>query len=447
MGEMDSSSQVLHLLCSFLLITIIFLILKPLKKAKPSKSKQQQQPPLLPPGPRKLPIIGNLHQLSSSKLLPHRRLLELANLYGPLMHLQLGQLQTIVVSSAEMAKQVMKTHDLTFSSRPFNLAISTIFHNLDLVLAPYGEYWRQLKKLCVLELLSAKRVASFLPIREQEVARLIADICGKQGTATNVSRMIHSLTYRTISRSAFGKLYAVESSFVPVAMDILTVGSGFRVHDVFPSFKFLPLITGVRSRLQKLKRESDQIISSIIDEHITAAKAGEGEKEEGVDDLVDVMLKLQENADLGFTLTTNSVKAILLDMFVAGSETSSTLLEWTMSELIREERVMKKAQAEVRAVFGKRGKVEETGIHELNYLKMVIKESMRVHPPLPLLVPRESLNQCEMEGFQIPEKTQVIVNAWAIGRDPKCWSEPERFYPESLDTQKKSQYDDQLYEI
>ncbi|CAI0375924.1 unnamed protein product [Linum tenue] len=294
----------------------------------------------------------------------------------------------------------MKTHDLTFSSRPFNLAISTIFHNLDLVLAPYGEYWRQLKKLCVLELLSAKRVASFLPIREQEVARLIADICGKQGTATNVSRMIHSLTYRTISRSAFGKLYAVESSF-------------------------------------KLKRESDQIISSIIDEHITAAKAGEGEKEEGVDDLVDVMLKLQENADLGFTL----------DMFVAGSETSSTLLEWTMSELIREERVMKKAQAEVRAVFGKRGKVEETGIHELNYLKMVIKESMRVHPPLPLLVPRESLNQCEMEGFQIPEKTQVIVNAWAIGRDPKCWSEPERFYPESLDTQKKSQYDDQLYEI
>ncbi|CAI0375923.1 unnamed protein product [Linum tenue] len=334
----------------------------------------------------------------------------------------------------------MKTHDLTFSSRPFNLAISTIFHNLDLVLAPYGEYWRQLKKLCVLELLSAKRVASFLPIREQEVARLIADICGKQGTATNVSRMIHSLTYRTISRSAFGKLYAVESSFVPVAMDILTVGSGFRVHDVFPSFKFLPLITGVRSRLQKLKRESDQIISSIIDEHITAAKAGE-------DDLVDVMLKLQENADLGFTLTTNSVKAILLDMFVAGSETSSTLLEWTMSELIREERVMKKAQAEVRAVFGKRGKVEETGIHELNYLKMVIKESMRVHPPLPLLVPRESLNQCEMEGFQIPEKTQVIVNAWAIGRDPKCWSEPERFYPESLDTQKKSQYDDQLYEI
>ncbi|CAL1352800.1 unnamed protein product [Linum trigynum] len=117
-------------------------------------------------------------------------------------------------------------------------------------------------------------------------------------------------------------------------------------------------------------------------------------------------------------------------MFIAGSETSSTAVEWTMSELVRDERVMKKAQAEVRAVFGKRGKIEETGIDELNCLKMVIKESLRLHPPLPLLIPRESLEQCKMEGFHIPAKTKVIVNAWAIGRDPKYRSEPERFYPE-----------------
>ncbi|CAI0439728.1 unnamed protein product [Linum tenue] len=389
---MDSSSSshlpLPLLLSSFLLITVsstIFLLLKLWKEV--SEQHESAAPPLpLPPGPRKLPIIGNLHNLSGSKL-PHHRLLELANAHGPLMHLQLGQLQTIVVSSAETAKQ--------------------------------------LRKLCVLELLSAKRVHSFGPIREQEVSRLVDDVrCCKRGAAVNISAMIFSLTYRIISRAAFGKPYKeLESSFVQLTMEMIEIGSGFGVADVFPSWELLLLVTGVRSRLQKLKRESDRILHSIIEEHRAAAKAGESVKEEE-EDLVDVLFKVQQNGDLGFKLTTESVTAVLL------SETSSTALEWAMSELVRDERVMKKAQDEIRAVFGKRGEVEETGIHELNYLKMVIKESLRLHPPLPLLAPRESREQCELGGYGIPEKTKVIVNAWAIGRDPKYWSEPERFYPE-----------------
>ncbi|CAI0439726.1 unnamed protein product [Linum tenue] len=407
---MDSSSSshlpLPLLLSSFLLITVsstIFLLLKLWKEV--SEQHESAAPPLpLPPGPRKLPIIGNLHNLSGSKL-PHHRLLELANAHGPLMHLQLGQLQTIVVSSAETAKQ--------------------------LAFAPYGEYWRQLRKLCVLELLSAKRVHSFGPIREQEVSRLVDDVrCCKRGAAVNISAMIFSLTYRIISRAAFGKPYKeLESSFVQLTMEMIEIGSGFGVADVFPSWELLLLVTGVRSRLQKLKRESDRILHSIIEEHRAAAKAGESVKEEE-EDLVDVLFKVQQNGDLGFKLTTESVTAVLLELFFAGSETSSTALEWAMSELVRDERVMKKAQDEIRAVFGKRGEVEETGIHELNYLKMVIKESLRLHPPLPLLAPRESREQCELGGYGIPEKTKVIVNAWAIGRDPKYWSEPERFYPE-----------------
>ncbi|CAL1385385.1 unnamed protein product [Linum trigynum] len=307
---MDSSSH-LPLLFSFLLVTIsiIFLLLK-LWMAVP---KQHEGVALLPPGPRKLPIIGNLHQLSGSKL-PHHRLLELANAHGPLMHLQLGELQTIIVSSAEMAKQVFKTHDLTFSSRPSLLLVDIISRNRNLGFAPYGEYWRQIRKLCVLELLSAKRVHSFRPIREQEVSCLVADICCKQDSAFNISRMIFSLTYRITSRAAFGKLYKQQdSSFIQMTTEMIKASSGFGVADLFPSFKFLQLITGIRSRLQRLKRESDQIFHIIIDEHIAAAaaKAEEGEKEE-VDDLVDVLLKVQQNGDLGFTLTTESITAVLL---------------------------------------------------------------------------------------------------------------------------------------
>ncbi|CAI0439727.1 unnamed protein product [Linum tenue] len=398
---MDSSSSshlpLPLLLSSFLLITVsstIFLLLKLWKEV--SEQHESAAPPLpLPPGPRKLPIIGNLHNLSGSKL-PHHRLLELANAHGPLMHLQLGQLQTIVVSSAETAKQVYRTHDLTFSNRPRLLLVDIIFRNRDLAFAPYGEYWRQLRKLCVLELLSAKRVHSaIVVVREQEVSRLVDDVrCCKRGAAVNISAMIFSLTYRIISRAAFGKPYKeLESSFVQLTMEMIEIGSGFGVADVFPSWELLLLVTGVRSRLQKLKRESDRILHSIIEEHRAAAKAGQY---------------------TNLPLKTNNCDSFLQELFFAGSETSSTALEWAMSELVRDERVMKKAQDEIRAVFGKRGEVEETGIHELNYLKMVIKESLRLHPPLPLLAPRESREQCELGGYGIPEKTKRFLDATSV---------------------------------
>ena len=118
------------------------------------------------------------------------------------------------------------------------------------------------------------------------------------------------------------------------------------------------------------------------------------------------------------------------NIFAAGGETSATTIDWTMAEMIRNPRVMKRAQAEVREVFKMNGRVDETCINEMKYLKLVIKETLRLHPPAPLLLPRECGEACEIDGYHIPVKSKVIVNAWAIGRDPNSWSDPERFYPE-----------------
>lgn len=118
------------------------------------------------------------------------------------------------------------------------------------------------------------------------------------------------------------------------------------------------------------------------------------------------------------------------DIFSAGSETSSTAVKWAMAEMLRNPRILKEAQAEVRRVFDRKGNVDEAGIHQLNYLKLVIKETLRLHPSAPLLLPRETRESCKINGYEIPLKTRVLVNAWAIGRDPRYWSDPETFYPE-----------------
>ncbi|KAF4360743.1 hypothetical protein F8388_011465 [Cannabis sativa] len=118
------------------------------------------------------------------------------------------------------------------------------------------------------------------------------------------------------------------------------------------------------------------------------------------------------------------------DIFTAGGETSATTIDWAMAELVRNPGIMKKAQDEVRKVFSKKGRVDEAEVTNMRYLKSIVKETLRLHSPVPLLLPRESTEKCEINGYEIPVKTRIVVNAWAMGRDPKYWTKPDSFIPE-----------------
>lgn len=119
-----------------------------------------------------------------------------------------------------------------------------------------------------------------------------------------------------------------------------------------------------------------------------------------------------------------------LDLFIGGTGRTSTTLTWAMSELIKKPTLMKKAQDEVRGVIGKKIKVDEDDINQMKYLRCIIKETLRLHPPVPLLIPRENFTSTKIKGYDIPSNTTVFVNAWAIQRDLEFWNEPEEFRPE-----------------
>ncbi|XP_007022425.2 PREDICTED: cytochrome P450 71D9 [Theobroma cacao] len=385
----------------------------------------------LPPGPPQLPLIGNLHLFKDTQA--HLCLAQLAQKYGPVMRLQLGEVPTVVVSSPEGAKEVMKTHDSIFSERPYLYAAELITYNCKDIVFSRGQYLRQTRKICALELLSTKRVQSFRPIREEEISNLIRTISSKAGQAINLKYLLYSSALSIVSRSAFGGKCKFQEEFLKLIPDISDSLSGLCVVDLYPSIKLLHLINAMRPKNKRLHKKVDEILENIIHEHRVKKSTARVVEDEGAGDLVQVLLDIQDHGGLEVPLSTSSVKAIILNIFGAGGDTSSTVVEWAMSEMSRNPRIMKKAQAEVRGVFAGKRDVDEAGLHDLKYLNQVIKETLRFHPPAPLLLPRECRESCEVNGWVIQAKTRIIVNAWAIGRDENYWMEAEKFHPERFD--------------
>ncbi|XVF04783.1 hypothetical protein REPUB_Repub05bG0115000 [Reevesia pubescens] len=389
---MENQFQLFPFFLTFILF--IFLVFKLWMKS------QIRDSPNLPPSPWKLPLIGHLHLLIFS--LPHHRLRDLSKKHGSLMHLKLGELSNIVVSSPETAREVMKTHDINFANRPFLLAARIILYNFtDITYAQYGGYWRQLRKICTLELLSTKRVESFRSIREEEVSNLIRSISSNYiDLPINLGDMLRNISYSITLRTAFaGRSCKKHEAFVSLIRKISEDGTGFSITDLFPSFKFLDVISGMRAKLERLHHDLDGMLESIIEEHRASTANPKNSDENVTEDLVDVLLNIQDHGDLEFPLTNDNIKAVILDILVAGTGTAATTVEWAMSEMMKNPRMLEKAQAEVRQIT-------------------------------PSCAFASSKRKCEINGYEIPARSKVIVNAWAIGRDPNYWNEAERFNPE-----------------
>ncbi|PHT64294.1 hypothetical protein T459_31821 [Capsicum annuum] len=316
--------------------------------------------------------------------LPHRVLRDLANKYGPLMHLQLGEVSAVVVTSSELAKQVLKIHDLAFASRPKLSAMDIIcYDSHDIVFSPYGEYLRQMRKICVMELLSAKNIWSFSSIRHDEVNRLIESIrsYSSSGELINFTERVIWFTSCMICRSAFGKVLKEQDEFIKLIGEVVSLAGGFDVADIFPSYKFLHSLSLAKKTLLRcpplMKDRSLQFpitndsIKAIIDVSIEYCACSY---------LINHILLPYPYPYIHIKINYKE-----LDMFAAGTETSSATTVWAMVEMMKNPSTLAKAQAEVRQAFRDKVTFDKIDVEELKYLKLVVKETMRFHAPVPLL--------------------------------------------------------------
>ncbi|KAL6840805.1 hypothetical protein ACP4OV_029331 [Aristida adscensionis] len=419
-----------------LLLKIIFHYTTPLRTKPPSPPTGR-----LPPGPWRLPIIGSLHHLLASPFRdqPHLALRELSTKYGPdLMLIHLGSVPTLVVSSAEAMREVTRAHDLTFCGRHVSPTIDIITcGGKDIVFSQYGDHWRELRKVCVLELLGQRRVLHFRPIREEEVGRVVDSISGECGGGgpINLTEKIRRMVNDIIMRAAIGRRCDEHRDELLQGIDdALRLAGGFNLVDLYPSSMLIRRYSSPTWHMHRHRKKIYDIIASIIHERAMALAPGT-QGEDNDDDLLSVLLRLQKTSKLQFPLTDEIISAVIFDMFAAGSDTSSTTIEWAMSELIRNPRVLHKAQLEVRDTFKGKEILTEDDMAKLTYLHLVIKETLRLHPPAPFIY-RQCRETCQVMGYQVPKDTTVFVNVSAIGRDKKYWDAAEEFRPERFHNSK-----------
>jgi len=294
--EMELSAATL--LFVFLISLPILVTLLSHKSTSTSKKRR-------PPGPWNLPLIGSLLHFVKSH--PPAVLRDLANKYGPVMFLRMGQIDTVVITSPAAAEEVLREKDIIFASRP-SIVASELFcyQNRDIVFSPYGAYWRTLRKLCTMELLSAKMVRQFAPIRDNETMSLVKNMqaAGRGGELVNLARHLVACTNSITAKAAFGQVCSgeLQNQFLSSTAVAISYSAGFTVGDVFPSLRFIDVVTGLRRRMWRARLQLDHVFDKII---------ARSEAQRG-DDLVSVLLRIRDEGELQFPISTINIKAIIL---------------------------------------------------------------------------------------------------------------------------------------
>ncbi|CAL0334072.1 unnamed protein product [Lupinus luteus] len=405
----------LQLFLSSLLLALLYLLFR-------SVFHRRRHHHLPPSPPFRLPIIGHMHLLGP---ILHQSLHNLSLRYGPLFSLHFGSVPCVVASSSFFAKQLLQTNELSFNCRIETTAVKRLTYEASLAFAPYGAYWKFIKKLSMNELLGSRSINNFQHLRARETLhflRLLA-IKGKACEAVNITEELLKLTNNVISRMMLGEAEEARD----VVRGVTQIFGEFNVSDFIWLFKKLDL-QGFEKRIEDLFQRFDTLVERIISKREEIRK-NKRVKNGEIRDFLDVLLDCVEDESLEIKINRIHIKALIMDFFTAGTDTTAISTEWALVELLKHPMLLQKAREEINNVVGNTRLVEESDCPNLPYLQAIIKETFRLHPPVPL-VSRRCVEDCNIENYVIPNGTILFVNVWSIGRNPKYWENPLEFRPE-----------------
>nr|XP_043637634.1 cytochrome P450 93A3-like [Erigeron canadensis] len=385
----------------------------------------------LPPSPFALPVIGHLHLLAP---IPHQAFHKISLRYGGVFRVILGSVPCVVACSPEMAKEFLKTYENAYLDRPQNSAVAYLtYGSKDFSFAPYGSYWKFMKKIVMSQLLNGTTLDLLLPVRHNEINRFMKSLSqkAKVGKAVDLDGELVKMSNNVISRMLMSERCSENEDdageMKKLVTEIAEITGKFNLSDYIWIFKNLD-VQGFGKRLKDIRRRFDELIERIMKEHEDARKQNSGVTK----DLLHILLDVAEDESMEIKLTRENIKAFILDIFAAGTDTSAITIEWALSELINHPNIMKRAREEIDEVVGKTRLLQESDIPNLPYLQAIVKETLRLHSTGPMIV-RQSTEDCTVGGYHIPANTTIFVNIWALGRDPKHWENPLEFRPERFE--------------
>ncbi|PON89627.1 Cytochrome P450, E-class, group I [Trema orientale] len=390
----------------------------------------------LPPGPIPVPVFGNWLQVGDN--LNHRVLAKLAKKYGDIFVLRMGQQNLVIVSSPELAKEVLKTQGVEFGSRTRSVVFDIFSGDgQDMTFAAYGDHWRKMRRIMTVPFFTSKVVPQYSRSWEEEAASMVEEFRKNPQASTNgigVRIRLQLLMHNNIYRIMFDKTFEGENDPLFVNLHDLNIKRAVLAHslaynygDFIPIFR--PFLRGYLNICKETNEKRLQVFDFFIQErkNVIASSTIKRRDNQGLRfPGIDHILEAQEKGEIN----EENVRYIVENVNIGGIDTVTRSLEWAIAELANNPEVQKKLQLELDTVLERGLQITEPDTHKLPYLLAVIKETLRLRMALPLLVPHMNINDAKLDGYDIPAESRISVNAWWLANNPAHWKDPEQFRPD-----------------